>query len=95
MTRREPRIGCCGFPQPLARYAQTFPAVEVQQTFYQPPLLLTLAKWRASVPPEFEFTLMAWQWITPGATSPTCRSLRAQLPGQQRGEAGRFAAVIY
>ena len=50
MTRSELRIGCCGFPQPLARYAQTFPVVEVQRTFYQPPLLPTLAKWRAFVP---------------------------------------------
>ena len=61
VTKSDLRIGCCGFPQPLERYAQTFAVVEVQQTFYQLPLLRTLAKWRARVPDGFEFTLKAWQ----------------------------------
>jgi uncharacterized protein YecE (DUF72 family) len=73
LTTRELRVGCCGFPQPLVRYAQSFSVVEVQQTFYQPPLLRTLARWRASVPQEFKFTLKAWQLITHEATSPTGR----------------------
>jgi uncharacterized protein YecE (DUF72 family) len=90
VTSRELRIGCCGFPQPLARYAQTFRVVEVQQTFYQPPLLRTLARWRATVPQEFEFTLKAWQLITHEASSPTYRRLREKLTDQQRREAGSF-----
>ena len=61
VTTSRLRIGCCGFPQPLERHAQTFAVVEVQQTFYQLPLLRTLAKWRARVPDGFEFTLKAWQ----------------------------------
>ena len=61
MTTSDLRVGCCGFPQPLERYAQTFAVVEVQRTFYQPPLLRTLVKWRARVPGGFEFTLKAWQ----------------------------------
>lgn len=44
------RVGCCGFPTSFARYAQTFPAVEVQQTFYQPPALKTLARWKSQAP---------------------------------------------
>jgi uncharacterized protein YecE (DUF72 family) len=90
VTRGALRIGCCGFPQPLARYARTFPVLEVQQTFYQPPLLSTLARWRASVPPKFEFTLKAWQLITHEAASPTYRRLREKLTNQQRGETGSF-----
>ena len=90
MTTSDLRIGCCGFPQPLERYAQTFAVVEVQQTFYQPPLLRTLVKWRACVPDGFEFTLKAWQLITHDATSPTYRRLREKLSDQQRREAGSF-----
>jgi uncharacterized protein YecE (DUF72 family) len=84
------RVGCCGFPQPLGRYARTFPVVEVQQTFYQPSLPKTLEKWRTLVPAEFEFTLKAWQLITHEATSPTYRRLREKLTREQRCEAGAF-----
>ena len=86
----ELRIGCCGFPQVLDRYARSFPVVEVQQTFYQPPPFKTLEKWRAQVPPEFEFTLKAWQVITPEASSPTYRRMREKLTDAQRGEVGAF-----
>jgi hypothetical protein len=82
------RVGSCGFPQALAPYAKTFPVVEVQQTFYQPPLLNTLEKWRTQVPAEFEFTLKAWQLITHESSSPTYRRLREKLTAQQRREVG-------
>jgi uncharacterized protein YecE (DUF72 family) len=89
-TSAEVRAGCCGFPQPLGRYARTFPVVEVQQTFYQPPLSRTLEKWRIEVSPAFEFTLKAWQLITHEASSPTYRRLREKLTDAQRREAGAF-----
>jgi uncharacterized protein YecE (DUF72 family) len=38
------RVGCCGFPTSLRRYAEEFAVVEAQQTFYQPPALHTLEK---------------------------------------------------
>ncbi len=53
------KVGCCGFPIARARYAQQFPVVEVQDTFYQPPAHKTLERWRAEVPADFEFTLKA------------------------------------
>ncbi len=84
------RIGCCGFPLSLTRYAQAFRVAEVQQTFYQPPLPRTLEKWRSQVPSQFEFTLKAWQVITHEATSPTYRRLREKLSDQQRRQAGAF-----
>jgi uncharacterized protein YecE (DUF72 family) len=84
------RIGCCGFPLGLSRYTQLFRAVEVQQTFYQPPARRTLEKWRAQVPPEFEFTLKAWQVITHEATSPTYRRLRERLSEREKREVGAF-----
>ena len=92
------RVGCCGFPVSLSRYAEEFSVVEVQQTFYQPPVIRTLEKWRSTVLPAFEFTLKAWQLITHEAGSPTYRRLREKLRPQQRGEAGAFrlnATVMY
>ena len=80
------RIGCCGFPQALSGYAKAFSVVEVQQTFYQPPMLKTLERWRAQVAPDFEFTVKAWQLITHESTSPTYRRLREKLTGEQRRE---------
>lgn len=84
------RVGCCGFSLSLRRYAAEFSVVEVQQTFYQPPALRTLEKWRGAVPGGFEFTLKAWQLITHEASSPTYRRLREELSQQQRREAGGF-----
>jgi uncharacterized protein YecE (DUF72 family) len=64
--------------------------VEVQQTFYQPPQIKTLEKWRSQVPAEFEFTLKAWQLITHESTSPTYRRLREKLGPKQLREVGAF-----
>ena len=84
------KTGCCGFPLALSRYAQVFSLVEVQQTFYQPPLPRTLERWRAKAGPMFEFTLKAWQLITHEASSPTYRRLREKLTEKERREAGAF-----
>ena len=84
------RVGCCGFPLSLERYAKLFRVVEVQQTFYQPPGVHTLEKWRAQVPPEFEFTLKAWQIITHEASSPTYRRLHEPLSEQEKRDVGAF-----
>lgn len=83
-------VGCCGFPLSLARYAEVFSVGEVQQTFYQPPMLKTLEKWRSQVPEGFEFTLKAWQLITHEATSPTYRRLREKLDDRQKRKVGAF-----
>jgi len=89
-TLRDLRIGCCGFPVSLVRYAREFPVVEVQQTFYQPPLPKTLERWRRLVPADFEFTLKAWQLITHEPSSPTYRRLREKLSERQKRETGGF-----
>ena len=84
------RVGCCGLPVGLARYVRVFSAVEVQQTFYQPPSLGTLENWRKKVPADFEFTLKAWQLITHEATSPTYRRLAEKLSDREKREVGAF-----
>ncbi len=84
------KVGCCGFPLKKKEYEARFPVVEVQQTFYQPPGIDTLRRWRAEAPPEFEFTLKAWQLITHPATSPTYKRLKAHLAAHERRECGFF-----
>jgi uncharacterized protein YecE (DUF72 family) len=88
-----PKIGTCGFGLAMSKYARVFSCVEVQQTFYQPPRLATLARWREAVPAEFEFTLKAWQLVTHNAKSPTYRRLKRKLSENERQEAGYFRAT--
>ena len=71
-------------------YAQLFGCVEVQQTFYQPPQITTLERWRGETPAEFEFTIKAWQLITHEAKSPTYRRLKKQLSEYEKREVGSF-----
>lgn len=84
------KIGCCGFPVKRREYAAQFPVVEIQQTFYQPPRVDTARRWRAEVPPPFEFTLKAWQLITHEASSPTYRRLKTVLRPEERRQTGFF-----
>ena len=73
-----------------AEYARIFSCVEVQQTFYEPPRLTTLNRWRTQMPADFEFTLKAWQLITHEAKSPTYRRLKRKLSATEKAEAGSF-----
>ncbi|GAB4025417.1 DUF72 domain-containing protein [Spirosoma koreense] len=90
MASNNIRVGTCGFNGSKAKYAQRFGCVEVQQTFYQPPGLPTLERWRSQMPADFEFVLKAWQLITHQAKSPTYKRLRAPLSDQDKAEAGFF-----
>ncbi|HYG83238.1 MAG TPA: DUF72 domain-containing protein, partial [Pyrinomonadaceae bacterium] len=71
-------------------YTSRFPVVEVQQTFYQPPQVPTLERWRAEAPKDFEFTLKAWMLITHEARSPTYRRLKRELSESEREQCGSF-----
>ena len=83
-------VGCCGFPKARSRYWERFRAVEVQKTFYQPPRIETLRRWRAEAPPGAAFTLKAWQLVTHPASSPTYRRLSRPVPPEARGRCGLF-----
>jgi uncharacterized protein YecE (DUF72 family) len=85
-----PKIGCCGFGMAKAKYAKRFSVVEVQQTFYEPPKISTLERWRAMMPPAFEFILKAWQLITHAASSPTYRRLKTKLNSRELRQCGAF-----
>src|SRR5687768_10775278 len=84
------KLGMCGFTIGRAAYYKQFPVVEVQQTFYDPPPLETLDRWRSEAPPAFEFTMKAWQVITHFGTSRTYRRLRSPFSDQARAQAGGF-----
>jgi hypothetical protein len=81
-------VGTCGFCCSQKRYFETFPVIEIQQIFYQPPEERIVARWRELAPAGFEFTLKAFQAITHPASSPTWR--RSRFPADQRAEAGFF-----
>lgn len=88
MSFAQVKVGCCGFPLTKTKYAELFPVVEVQQTFYQPPRLPTLERWRTQA--AIEYTLKAWQLITHPATSPTYKRLTRPLSESERHECGGF-----
>jgi len=84
------RIGTSGFGVAKPEYFRRFSCVEIQQTFYQPPKLSTLQRWREEAPADFEFVLKAWQLITHDSKSPTYRRLKRKLSEQDKQEAGYF-----
>ncbi len=73
-------VGCCGWSAARTRYFREFDAIEVQQTFYEPPRLATLARWRQEAPARFQFAIKCFQLVTHESTSPTYRRLRRGLP---------------
>ena len=47
------KLGMCGFTIGAEAYYRQFRVVEIQQTFYDPPQLGTLIRWRDTAPPDF------------------------------------------
>lgn len=84
------RVGCCGFPRGRRDYFAQFEAVEVQQTFYKPPRMDTVRRWRQEAGEAFHFTLKAWQLITHPASSPTYRRAGIRMGPEEQGEYGFF-----
>jgi uncharacterized protein YecE (DUF72 family) len=64
----------------LLRYAELFPVVELQSTFYRLPSIATARGWRERVPEGFRFTLKAFQGVTHPVSSPTWRKAGGQRP---------------
>jgi uncharacterized protein YecE (DUF72 family) len=82
------RVGICGFCLPQAELFRQFKLLEVQQTFYKPPQLKTVERWRQIASDDFEFTLKAYQTITHAGYSPTYR--RTNLTADQLKQCGGF-----
>jgi uncharacterized protein YecE (DUF72 family) len=83
-------IGCSGFRSSRESYYAMLDSVEVQHTFYQPPQVSTLERWRAEAPRGFEFAVKAWQLITHTSSSPTRRRLKRKLTDEEKEGAGSF-----
>ena len=76
MTPRHVMIGCAGWSvasgrqefgkgtSVLARYATRFSAVEINSSFYRPHRPTTYARWAASTPPGFRFSVKVPKAIT-------------------------------
>ena len=84
------KLGLCGFTIAQHEYYETYSLLEVQQTFYDPPALSQLRRWKLAAPEEFEFTIKAWQVITHAGTSSTYRRMRMTMTAAQRAECGGF-----
>ena len=84
------QIGTCGFRARKEDYVKRLSCVEIQHTFYQPPMVKTLERWRAEMPEDFEFTLKGWQLITHESSSPTFKRLRRKLTEKETKDAGAF-----
>jgi len=81
---QEVKIGCCGFCQSQKEYFKNFSVIELQNTFYQPPLKLkTVERLRKTAPSDFEFTIKAWQLITHLPSSPTYRRLKEKIKNKE------------
>jgi len=87
---RNIKIGCCGFPVGKSDYYARFRVIEVNITFYTPPKISTLLKWRREAPEDFEFVVKAWQLITHHCGSPTYRRLKMRIPEDKRKCYGEF-----
>lgn len=83
-------VGCSGWQKSQAVYFHHFPLVEIQQTFYQPPMEKTAKRWRESAPIGFEFTIKAYQLITHEPWIPTYRRSRLNIPRSQWDRYGSF-----
>src|SRR5690349_4823004 len=73
------RVGLCGFTMSMRKYADDFPVVEVQSTFYDPPTDAGMRKWLAAAGPALEYTMKVWQLVTHPAASPTYRRMKRPL----------------
>jgi len=48
----------------LGYYATLFNTIEINSSFYKPPLPVTFTKWSHMVPDDFQFTIKLWRDIT-------------------------------
>lgn len=83
-------VGCCGFPVSRSRYYRLFEAVELQETFYDPPNPERLKRYREEAPEGFKFSMKGWQAITHPPDSPTWRRSRFRPPLGSEGKYGHL-----
>ena len=90
MASAETIVGCCGWTEAQARYVADFPTIELQTTFYQPPAIAVVKRWKALTASGFRFCMKAWQLITHTPSSPTYRRLKSGISESERDSYGSF-----
>lgn len=107
MTDRGIRIGCAGWAiatrqaslfgdgdSALARYATRFPVVEVNSTFHRPHRPGTYARWAASVPRAFRFSVKLPKAITHEARLVRCGPAIARFAEEIAGLGAKLGGVL-
>ncbi len=77
----------------LAFYADQFPIVEVDATYYAPPSERTAGLWADRTPDGFTFDVKAFRLLTQHPTPPSAlwKDLRQQLPSEAAGKRSLYA----
>ena len=84
-------VGCCGWRKAHDTTFAHFRLLEVQKTFYKPPMTRTTRRWRQEeAPSDFPFTLKAWQLITHEPSSPTYRKADLEIDEDATDRYGSF-----
>jgi uncharacterized protein YecE (DUF72 family) len=86
-------VGCTGFGgHPPRRYFERLTAVELQQTFFNPPRRASLRRLRDQAPAGFAFVVKVWQLVTHEPGTPGYQQLPKSFKGPLAG-AGHFRDV--
>jgi len=77
----------------LRFYAEQFPLVEIDSTYYGPPNQKTAALWAARTPPHFRFDVKAYRLLTQHPTPPASlwKDLRTSLPEELAAKPNLYA----
>ena len=100
-------IGCAGWSIPsqhagyfpaegshLERYARFLPAVEINSSFYRPHKPATYARWAASVPGSFRFSVKVPKSITHERRLTDCTDLLDRFLGEVRELGDRLGPLL-
>lgn len=101
------RVGCAGWSLPRAlwpefpaigthlhRYAARFNAVEINSSFYRPHLAATYARWAASVPDHFRFSVKLPKTITHQQRLAGCAGLLDDFLAQAGGLGEKLGCLL-
>lgn len=86
------KVGCCGWAVKggMKKYFEVFDLIELQSTFYKLPSVETAKKWRDEAPPDFTYTMKAWQALTHPPSSPTWRKSGLKISSENYGKYGHL-----
>ena len=81
-------------PNHLARYSSRFNAVEINSSFYRPHRQSTYARWAATVPPGFRFSVKVPKKITHESRLLGTDEAIGQFLSEAAGLADKFGAIL-